>query len=82
MWRHDPGAVPEAKIEGRRCDAALSFPFGIGTKAADRRHPINRADHGVSQLRFLHFAPMHCRSDRWRSASRLESVVPNTLDVA
>ena len=35
-WRHDPSADPGAKTEGGRHDAALSFPFGIGTKAANR----------------------------------------------
>jgi hypothetical protein len=33
-WRHDPSADPGAKTEGGRHDAALSFPFGIGMKAA------------------------------------------------
>ena len=35
-WRHDPSTDPGAKTEGGRHDAALSFPFGIGTKAANR----------------------------------------------
>ncbi len=35
-WPHDPSTDPGAKTEGGRHDAALSFPFGIGTKAANR----------------------------------------------
>src|SRR5215813_10976558 len=41
-WRHDPSADPGAKTEGGRHDAALSFPFGIGTKAENRWHLITR----------------------------------------
>jgi hypothetical protein len=35
-WRDDPSADPGATTEGGRHDAALSFPFGIGLKAANR----------------------------------------------
>ena len=43
-WRHDQSAVPGIKPEGGRHDAALSSPFGIGTKAANR----HQCDRGFS----------------------------------
>jgi len=58
-WRHDPSADPGAKTEGGRHDAALSFPFGIGTKAANRPRLIPCALYLVSQSRFLHFTLNH-----------------------
>jgi hypothetical protein len=54
-WRHDPSADPGAKTEGGRHDAALSFPFGIGTKAANRLHMFWRSVYLISRPRFLHF---------------------------
>lgn len=54
-WRHDPSADPGAKTEGGRHDAALSFPFGIGTKAANRPHLFWCSVCLASQPRFLHF---------------------------
>src|SRR3954464_2940556 len=48
-----PSQGPRPK-EGRH-DAALSFPFGIGTKAANRCRLIKRAVYLISQPRFLHF---------------------------
>ena len=58
-WRHDPSADPGAKTEGGRHDAALSFPFGIGTKAANRPHLFPCALYLISQPRFLHFTLNH-----------------------
>src|SRR5438876_3703124 len=58
-WRHDPSADPGAKTEGGRHDAALSFPFGIGTKAANRPHLFPCTLHLISQPRFLHFTLNH-----------------------
>ena len=58
-WRHDPSADPGAKTEGGRHDAALSFPFGIGTKAANRSHLFRCALYLISQPRFLHFTLNH-----------------------
>ena len=54
-WRHDPSADPGAKTEGGRHDAALSFPFGIGTKAANRPDLFRRSLYLISRPRFLHF---------------------------
>ena len=54
-WRHDPSADPGAKTEGGRHDAALSFPFGIGTKAANRPSLFQCTLDLISQPRFLHF---------------------------
>jgi hypothetical protein len=58
-WRHDLSADPGAKTEGGRHDAALSFPFGIGTKAANRPRLILCALYLISQSRFLHFTLNH-----------------------
>ena len=58
-WRHDLSADPGTKTEGGRHDAALSFPFGIGTKAVNRCTLITRTDYLVSQPRFLHFTLNH-----------------------
>ena len=58
-WRHDPSADPGAKTEGGRHDAALSFPFGIGTKAANRPDLFARALYLISRPRFLHFTLNH-----------------------
>jgi hypothetical protein len=41
-WRHDPSAVPGTKTEGRMARCRLVFPFGIGTKAANRHQVIPR----------------------------------------
>ena len=54
-----PSADPGAKTEGGRHDAALSFPFGIGTKAANRPHLFPCALYLISQPRFLHFTLNH-----------------------
>jgi hypothetical protein len=54
-WRHDPSADPGAKTEGGRHDAALSFPFGIGTEATNRPELFRCAVHLISRPRFLHF---------------------------
>ena len=62
-WRHDPSADPGAKTEGGRHDAALSFPFGIGTKAANRPNLFHRTLYLISRSRFLHFTLNH---HRWR----------------
>jgi hypothetical protein len=54
-WRHDPSADAGAKTEGGRHDAALSFLFGIGTKAVNRPRLFWCAVHLISRPRFLHF---------------------------
>src|SRR5579875_1392948 len=54
-WRHDPSADPGAKTEGGQHDAALSFPFGIGTKAANRPDLFRCSLYLISRPRFLHF---------------------------
>src|SRR5215467_12482687 len=54
-WRHDPSADPGAKTEGGRHDAVLSFPFGIGTKAANRLLVFRCSVYLISRPRFLHF---------------------------
>src|SRR5579875_2790938 len=54
-WRHDPSADPGAKTEGGQHDAALSFPFGIGTKAANRPDLFWCSLYLISRPRFLHF---------------------------
>ena len=61
-WRHDPSADPGAKTEGGRHDAALSFPFGIGTKAANRPSLFQCALYLISRPWFLHFTLNHHRS--------------------
>jgi hypothetical protein len=58
-WRHDPSADPGAKTEGGRHDAALSLPFGIGTKAANRPLLIPCTLYLISQPRFHHFTLNH-----------------------
>ena len=58
-WRHDPSAGPGAKTEGGRHDAALSFPFGIGTRAANRPIRIKCTVYLISRPRFLHFTVNH-----------------------
>jgi hypothetical protein len=58
-WRHDPSADPGAKTEGGRHDAALSFPFGIGTKAANRPSLFQCTLHLISRPWFLHFTLNH-----------------------
>src|SRR5262245_35028263 len=58
-WRHDPSAVPGAKTEGGRQDAALSFPFGIGNKATNRHYLFERAVSLISRPRSLHFTLNH-----------------------
>ena len=60
-WRHDPSADPGAKTEGGRHDAALSFPCGIGTKAANRPDLFRCPLHLISRPRFLHFTLNHHR---------------------
>ncbi len=54
-WRHDPSADPGARTEGGRHNAALSFPFGIGKKAANRPVLFERELYLVSRPSFLHF---------------------------
>ena len=63
-WRHDRSADPGAKTEGGRHDAALSFPFGIGIKAANRPNLILCTLYLISQPRFLHFTLNHYTSCR------------------
>jgi hypothetical protein len=58
-WRHDPSADPGAKTEGGRHDAALSFPFGIGTKAANRPSLFRCTLYLISRPWFLHFTLNH-----------------------
>ena len=58
-WRHDPSADPGAKTEGGRHDAALSFPFGIGTKAANRPSLFQCTLYLISRPWFLHFTLNH-----------------------
>jgi hypothetical protein len=57
-----PSSDPGAKTEGGRHDAALSFPFGIGTKAANRSYLFLCALYLISQPRFLHFTLNHYTS--------------------
>ena len=61
-WRHDPSADPGAKTEGGRHDAALSSPFGIGMKAANRGHLIGSTVYLISQPLSLHFTLNHYTS--------------------
>jgi hypothetical protein len=63
-WRHDLSADPGAKTEGGRHDAALSFPFGIGTKAANRPRLFWCAVYLIFRTRFLHFTLNHYISPR------------------
>jgi len=65
-WRHDPSADPGAKTEGGRHDAALSFPFGIGTKAANRFDLFLCTLYLISQPRFLHFTLNHYNPPLWQ----------------
>ena len=65
-WRHDPSADPGAKTEGGRHDAALSFPFGIGTNAANRSHLFRCPLYLISRPRFLHFT-LNQHNWHWRS---------------
>lgn len=58
-WRHDPSADPGAKTEGGRHDAALSFPFGIGRKAANRPSLFQCTLYLISRPWFLHFTLNH-----------------------
>jgi hypothetical protein len=62
-WRHDPSADPGAKTEGGRHDAALSFPFGIGTKAANRPSLFQCTLYLISRPWFLHFTLNHHSRD-------------------
>jgi hypothetical protein len=62
-WRHDP----RTKTEGGRHDAALVFPFGIGTKAANRRHLISSSAVLVSRTQFLDFTLNHSRAETAKS---------------
>jgi DNA-binding MarR family transcriptional regulator len=56
----DPSADPGGQDRrGGRHDAALSFPFGIGTKAANRPNLFQCAVCLISQPRFLHFTVNH-----------------------
>jgi len=52
-----PSQGPRPK--GGRHDAALSFPFGIGTKAANRCHLVECSVYLISRPRFLHFTLNH-----------------------
>src|SRR3954464_11021608 len=64
-----PSQGPRPK--GGRHDAALSFPFGIGTKAANRGILIKRAVYLIFQPRSLHFTLNHYTSYRSRTAPLL-----------
>ena len=65
-WRHDPSADPGAKTEGGRHDAALSFPFGIGTKAANRCRLFQCAVYLISRPRWA--APRFLVHPKWETA--------------
>jgi hypothetical protein len=54
-----PSQGPRPK--GGRHDAALSFPFGIGTKAANQCHLVKCSVYLISRPRFLHFTLNHYR---------------------
>ena len=54
-----PERRPGGQDEGGRHDAALSFPFGIGTDAANRPDLFRSAVYLISQPRFLHFTLNH-----------------------
>ncbi len=58
-WPQAPSADPGAETEGGRHDTALSFPFGIGTKAANRPDQFECALYLSSRPRFLHFTLNH-----------------------
>ena len=73
--RRDPSADPGAKTEGGRHDAALSFPFGIGAKAANRGNLIKRALYLISRPRFLHFT----LNQYTQVSSQVPTVVPRRL---
>jgi hypothetical protein len=92
--RHNDGGRPGRKIgrrgdttrapsqgpkpKGGRHDAALSFPFGIGTKAANRCHLIKRADYLISRHRFLHFTLNTYTSFVSASYSTILTLLPGT----
>jgi len=72
-----PSQGPRPK--GGRHDAALSFPFGIGTKAANRCHLIKGVVYLISQHRFLHFTENHYTGSRTPSSTLIwEIPVENT----
>jgi hypothetical protein len=54
-----PERRPKGQDRRGRHDAALSSPFGIGRKAANRGHRIRRTLYLISQPRFLHFTLNH-----------------------
>ena len=56
--RRDLSVDPGAKAEGWRHNAALSFPFGIGTKAINRPVPTN-VHYLISRPPKLHFTLNH-----------------------
>jgi hypothetical protein len=57
-----PSQGPRPK--GGRHDAALSFPFGIGTKAVNRPNLIRSSLYLIFRPRFLHFTLNHYRVGR------------------
>jgi hypothetical protein len=59
-----PERRPRGQDRRGRHDAALSSPFGIGRKAANRGHWIRRTLYLISQPRFLHFTLNHY-SHQW-----------------
>ena len=55
-----PDADPGTKTEGGRHDAALSFPFGIGTKAANRAICSNvHLPYLLTPVSPFHAEPLH-----------------------
>src|SRR6266436_1148140 len=58
-WRHDLSADPGTKTEGGAARCRPVFPFGIGTKATNRRPLIAGTEVLISRPRFLHFTLNH-----------------------
>ncbi len=63
-WRHDPSTDPGTKTEGGRHDAASFFPFGIGTKAANRSLMIVRPlSYLTTPVSPFHAEPLHLQAE-------------------
>src|SRR4051812_13912603 len=75
-----PSQGPRPK--GGRHDAALSFPFGIGTKAANRCRLIKRAVYLISRPRFLHFTLNHYSKEKPAESHSTPSPPPPATDIA
>ena len=65
-----PERRPRDQDRRGRHDAALSFPFGIGTKAVNRFYVHKFSLLLISRPRFLHFTLNHYTATRGRSRSR------------